>query len=523
MYHSFITLYLGGKFHMFSTHCMPTSFVFKQNEDFDAHYFRIPFMTITKKGTLIAGGDIRYVDASDYNLIDIGIARSLDGGNTWIDKQIVHRKRGLHPEHSRKMDGCILVDYITGRIFLFALALDVQWHLDTPTHEGKDLVYCYSDDDGITWSDEISLKNLYDDGCNLYLQGPGNGIQLEDGTLVIPIQRWVAPEATNRAQAGILYSKDHGETWHQGPSLIDTYTSESSIIEYLPNQILMSCRSPLTDARGVYTTKDLGETWLPHPSHHTLYERGGCQSPLLKFTAPNQKDYAVYAAPQHTGTPWERHKLTLMASDDFVHWHTIAEVIHGATDGYSCFTYDTKNQQLYLLCEQHGSLVCYQLSAFLPAIMSNYPTYTNQALSKMHPFPTYALGHYLHMSHQDHWYKLLTLKLKPDAFALLKLDVLGFYHDANILLRIKQGNTPHLSDGKKELTSSLPLQLLTAGKEGDFFVYDLYLQAMTPDTLSLTVKNCMLSQHDCAQLSIHTSFQDPTLEQSLATLPHPSI
>lgn len=83
--------------------------VFTSHKDFSSNYFRIPFLDITPKGTLIAGGDVRYQDSSDYNQIDIAITRSIDFGCIWINKQIVHKRSGLHP-HSRKMNGCILVD-----------------------------------------------------------------------------------------------------------------------------------------------------------------------------------------------------------------------------------------------------------------------------------------------------------------------------------------------------------------------------------------------------------------------------
>ncbi|MEG0578752.1 MAG: sialidase family protein, partial [Niameybacter sp.] len=383
----------------------------------------------------------------------------------------------------------------------------------------QDLVYAYSDDDGKTWSEEISLKKFYDDACNLFLQGPGNGIQLENGTLVIPIQRWVPPHTNIRSTAGIIYSTDHGATWHQSETRIETYSSESSIVEYKPNEILISCRTPLTDARGFYTTSDLGTTWTPHTSNNTLYELGGCQSPLLKFTAPNQKEYCVYATPQHTGISWQRSKLTLMVTDDYIHWNTIAEVLHTSNDGYSCFTYDNQAQALYLLTEQKGDIVCHNLSCYLPAIMQNTASYDHQAISKVHRFPTYSMGHYLNITHKDEWYKLLTLKLKPNSFALLNLHILGFEHNNAVTLRAKQQDDAHHNLDLVELTSDLPLTLVPTLKEDDYFVYEVYYQATTPDTLSLSVQNCMLSDFDGARLTIATTFQDGTLETSIKTLP----
>ena len=46
-----------------------------------------------------------------------------------------------------------------------------------------------SDDDGITWSEEINITpQIKDPRWRLMFQGPGNGITLTDGTMVFPAQ-----------------------------------------------------------------------------------------------------------------------------------------------------------------------------------------------------------------------------------------------------------------------------------------------------------------------------------------------
>lgn len=511
---------------MTSQPILKSSIVFEAQKDFQSNYFRIPFLTVTPKGTLIAGGDIRYTDGSDYNQIDLGIARSEDSGKTWSHKQIVHKNNNIH-DHSRKMDGAILVDQTTERIFLFALSIDMHRHLDSPDHDTKDFVYKYSDDDGKTWSDEISLQHFLDDDCILYFQGPGNGIQLEDGTLVLPIQRWVPNTHLIRSQAGIIYSKDHGQTWHKGGSLIDTYTSESAVVEYRPNEILMTCRSPLTSGRGFYTTSNLGTTWEEHVSHNTLLEVGGCQSSFFKFTAPNQKTYAVYAAPQQHDSLWDRTKLTLMATDDYVNWNYITEIMHLKNDGYTCFAYDQSKHELYILGEQNGSLIFYNLTCYLPLIMQNTRSYSHQALSTIHKHPAYSQGHHTLMNHPEHWYKLLEVQLKKDGFLLLNMNLLSFHSNQLITLKMKQtqGDVHDLSNCSLTYSNleSTPAQvnvtLIPTGQTEDTFIYALYYKAQKQDTLSLSVQNCLTADFDKTTLNIYTTFQDPNLEKCYAALP----
>ena len=500
--------------------------IFEPLKDFQSNYFRIPFLTTTPKGTLIAGSDVRYTDASDYNQIDIGIARSQDGGKTWTDKQIVFKNNGIH-EHSRKMDGCILVDQITGRIFLFALSLDLHRHLDSTDNRHQSFVYKYSDDDGLTWSEEISLRHFYDENCILFFQGPGNGIQLQDGTLVIPIQRWVPVPNLIRSQAGILYSKDHGVTWEKSETLIDTYTSESAVVEYKPNEILISCRSPLTEARGFYVTKDLGKTWTTHPSHDTLLEFGGCQSSFIKITAPNQKTYALHTAPQQTHSPWERTKLTLLCSDDYTHWNYVSEIIHLPNDGYTCMTYDEKKHELYMLGEQKGAIIFYNLTCFLPLIMQNTPSYNHQAISTIHPYPVYSQGHYHRITHPGQWYKLLEVDLKEDGFLLLNLNLLSFHRNDLITLKLKSTYLQTTNSKPCQLTHTpleqgsgqATLALIPIQTSETSYHYELYYTQTETDCLSISVVNCLGAHHQKATFTLSTSFQDPTLENYVAHLP----
>ena len=505
---------------------LDSTVVFEPLKDFNSKYFRIPFLTSTPKGALIAGSDVRYTDGSDYNQIDIGIARSEDGGKTWIDKQIVFKNNNIH-EHSRKMDGCIVVDKVTRRIFLFALSLDLHMHLDSTDNKHQSFVYKYSDDDGLTWSEEISLRHFYDDDCILFFQGPGNGIQLQDGTLVIPIQRWVPVPHRDRSQAGIIYSKDHGLTWEKCETLIDTYTSESAVVEYKPNEILISCRSPLTEARGFYVTNNLGKTWTPHISHDTLLEFGGCQSAFLKITAPNQKTYALHTAPQQTHSPWERNKLTLMCSDNYTHWNYIAEIIHMPNDGYTCMTYDEKKHELYLLGEQKGSIVFYNLTCFLPLIMQNTRSYDHQVLSTIHQYPVYSQGHHHAISHPDNWYKLLDVNIKKGGFLLLNLNLLSFNHNELITLKLKQSDVEqhdlancHLTHTTLEQsTGNATLALIPTDQDTDTFHYELYYSQSSMDTLSVSVVNCLAANHNKTSFRLSTSFQDPNLEKYVTALP----
>ena len=81
-----------------------------RNVDFSSKNFRIPWMTVTNQGTIIAGSDVRYNNAGDQSFIDLGYKRSTDGGQTWSEPKIAIRNKRVDATYSRVMDGTILCD-----------------------------------------------------------------------------------------------------------------------------------------------------------------------------------------------------------------------------------------------------------------------------------------------------------------------------------------------------------------------------------------------------------------------------
>ena len=83
---------------------------------------------------------------------------------------------------------------------------------------------CYSDDDGLTWSEPVNMnESCRDTTWGWYATGPGFGIQMKSGPhkgrLVIPANHsYDDPNGTIRNGpfeygAHVLFSDDHGATW----------------------------------------------------------------------------------------------------------------------------------------------------------------------------------------------------------------------------------------------------------------------------------------------------------------------
>ena len=102
----------------------PYVVIHKQGEH-NCHTFRIPAITITNDGTLLAVYDMRYRSRRDLQgHMDIGLSRSTDGGKTWeAPRPIMDMGEygGLPQDQNGCSDPNILVDKATGEIIVSAL------------------------------------------------------------------------------------------------------------------------------------------------------------------------------------------------------------------------------------------------------------------------------------------------------------------------------------------------------------------------------------------------------------------
>jgi sialidase-1 len=302
--------------------------------------YRIPGLTRTKSGSLVAAYDIRYRGGADLPAnIDVGTQRSTDGGKTWEPMRIA-LDMGRDPAFA--FDGvgdpCIFADRKTGRLFVAALWSHGRraWHGSGPGLEPDEtgqLVIASSDDDGRTWSKPRNItREVKDPAWRLVLAGPGTGITLTDGTLVFPGQ---FKDARNVPHSTLLWSKDRGTSWQIGTGVKDK-TTESQLVELGDGSIMINCRDDRGGARTVAVTRDLGRTWQLHPSDRKALPESVCMASLLRLDLPEQGPHLFFSNPATTSG---RHTMTIKVSaDDGLTWpehrHTLYDSRKGL--GYSC-------------------------------------------------------------------------------------------------------------------------------------------------------------------------------------------
>ncbi len=311
--------------------------------------YRIPGLATSNAGRLIAVYDVRHASTLDLqDNIDVGMSRSTDGGHTWEPMKVIMdmgQWGGLPDAQNGIGDPSVLVDENTGEIFVVAvwthgLGNDRAWNQVGSGFEPQEtaqMMIVSSKDDGKTWSEPRNItRQVKQESWRFTLQGPGRGITMSDGTLVFPIQY---VDSTRVPNAGIMYSKDHGKTWHcHGHAW--TNTTEAQAAEISPGVLMLNMRNNRRTGRIVCTTADLGKTWARHPSSEKLREPV-CMAGLLMVPAAENsldKDILLFSNPD---TTQGRNHLTIKASLDGGNtWLPENSLLLDEEEGwgYSCLT-----------------------------------------------------------------------------------------------------------------------------------------------------------------------------------------
>jgi sialidase-1 len=252
--------------------------------------YRIPGIVVTTNGTVLAYCEARKNDSKDWGEIEVHLRRSTDGGKTWLPSQhIAHQAERIEGNPHKAEGGeyeqtvnnpVAIVDRATGAIeFLYCV----------------NYARCFSmrsSDDGATWSEPVEITASFEPfrakvDWKVIATGPGHGIQMKSGRLVVPI--WLAYGGIGDhkpSAAATIYSDNHGRTWKAGDLCLPNEgdlgdPNETMIAELSDGRVMLVARSVSQASRKIITTSADGASGWSHPVFHDQLWEPICMASIV--------------------------------------------------------------------------------------------------------------------------------------------------------------------------------------------------------------------------------------------------
>jgi len=305
---------------------------------------RIPGIIVTSRGTVIVYNEARRT-ASDWALMDIFLQRSVDGGETFGEP--IYLARG--DETCPTVNNPVIMEDKRGRLHLL--------YCRDYTVGGGGAWHRFSDDDGQRWSEPREITDATRPELhNAFAFGPGHGICLEDGTLLVPI--WmVLKEAGVELRKHVpsvlhtFFSRDNGETWQLGERIeaneavvspnetVAAEREDGSILLTIRSMALCRAKAVSADGTREWSTPTL-DAALPDPK---------CFGSMAAYRGFDEK-YALL----HVNCACEtaRRNVVLRASFDGGETWPIARTIDAERGGYCDIAADEARGVIYVLYEE---------------------------------------------------------------------------------------------------------------------------------------------------------------------------
>jgi sialidase-1 len=257
--------------------------------------YRIPSLLMLPDRTLLAFSESRMNAFLDWGDIDIVARRSTDGGTTWGPIETIADAGGRTAGNA-----CPVFDAQADVLFL------------PYTIDNKTVMLRTSSDGGVTWSDERDLTAEFGLGAEWnprrfdyqYGTGPGVGIQLGSGRLVVPAYCF-------SGEAHVIFSDDHGITWQAGSTIGPG--GEPQVAELDDGSLLMSSRNDAGGYRYFGISRDGGETWSDWGQNEEVPDVG-CMASLIStgsdlyYASPSadSRNGLVVRRSRDASRSWER-------------------------------------------------------------------------------------------------------------------------------------------------------------------------------------------------------------------------
>ena len=352
--------------------------------------YRIPGIVATETGALLAFCEARKSPQGDWGTSDIHMRRSRDGRSRWskrreivnsehfdVDSNPAAPRKGLSEDEGRTVHNPVpIADQETDEVHLLCCV------------EYAHCFYMRSDDKGKSFTEPCEITQVFEElradyDWKVMATGPGHGVQLRSGRLVVPV--WLSSgeglHAHHPSVVSTIYSDDHGRTWHCGDIALRhgaetqqgslersrTHTlvnpSEAAVVQLRDGRVMLNVRNESPPNRRVVTYSSDGTTGWSVPAFDGELFDPVCSASLVRLTEQPDysKDRILFANPDSRSEPAAfegsakraRRNLTLKLSYDEGSSWPVAKVVDSGISGYSDITVGPE-KTIYCLYERGG-------------------------------------------------------------------------------------------------------------------------------------------------------------------------
>ncbi|KAM9457100.1 sialidase-3-like [Clarias gariepinus] len=259
----------------------------------DTEFYRIPALIyIHDSETFLALAEKR-TSLADVDATRLVLRRGTreDGRVQWSDMQEL---TGAGLDGYRTMNPCPVYEKQTKTVFLFFICVydkvTEQEQINRRENAAR-LCFVKSADSGQTWSETTDLTDtVIGDEIKKWATfgvGPGHGIQMTNGRLIIPAYAYYVDFFGPKPQAFAFYSDDRGDTWKSGQR-ISAESGECQMAEIISSDgksyLYCNARHGGFGDRFEAWSENGGESFNKSQCEKKVVETGnGCQASVVSF------------------------------------------------------------------------------------------------------------------------------------------------------------------------------------------------------------------------------------------------
>ncbi len=316
--------------------------------------YRIPGIVVTHRGTVLVYCEARRYTGGDWDTIDLMLRRSTDRGRTFSPARTIGQVAGAIERNpvaiERRQGKPTDVTYnnpvaIAGRNGVVHFLFCINY---------MRVFYMRSDDDGQTFTAPVEITGALDAFRPAYAwrvvaTGPGHGIQLRNGRLLVPIWLALGTQGNGHGPASdaTIYSDDDGKTWHCGEIAIPATSefpspNETAAVQLADGRVMLNARVPSARNRRVIVTGPDGASHWSAPHYQEDLPDPICEAGFASLLEKRRGSLLLFSNPDNLMRAdgkdvisKDRKNLTVRLSRDQGQSWTVKRVIDPGRSGYS--------------------------------------------------------------------------------------------------------------------------------------------------------------------------------------------